>query len=175
MGKRPLKAALLVLVLVLVLLCGTAFALMFRRTSEMRNQFEAARVSCDVTEKFDGTIKSSIAVRNTGNIDAYLRLRLVSYWVDSNGNIVSKPTQLPTISPANGWLSGPDNTYYYPQPVAPGDTTLNLLSTGLTLVEEDGYLQVVEVFADAIQSKPAEAVTGSWGVTLVGDKITNAP
>lgn len=175
MGKRTLKTALLVLVSLLVLLCGTTFALMFRQTEPLDNQFEAAVVSCAVVESFDGTTKSSIAVKNTGNIDAYLRLRLVSYWVDSKGNIISKPSQMPTVSVASGWVAGSDNTYYYSQPVAPNVTTPDLLGAKITLVQEDGYLQVIEVFADAIQSKPEAAVTESWGVTLPGGNITAAP
>lgn len=175
MGKRALKNTLLVLVSLLVLLCGTTFALMFRQTDSLTNQFETATVSCTVVESFDGSLKSSIAVKNTGNIDAYLRLRLVSYWVDSKGNIVSRPSRMPTVSIASGWIPGSDNTYYYSQSIAPSGTTPNLLSAGITLVQEDEYLQVVEVFADAIQGKPDTAVRDSWGVTLSGGKITAAP
>ena len=176
MGKRILNSTLLVLAFLLILLCGTTFALMFRQTEPLDNQFEAAAVSCAVAESFDGSTKSSIAVTNTGNIDAYLRLRLVSYWVDSKGNILSKPSQMPTVSVASGWITGSDNTYYYSQPVAPGSSTPNLLLTGIPLQQDsDGYLQVIEVFADAIQSKPEAAVSSSWGVTLSGGKITDAP
>jgi hypothetical protein len=32
--------------------------------------------------------------------------------------------------------------------------------------DENGYSQVVEVFAEAIQSKPLSAVTDSWGVNV---------
>ena len=175
MKTKNLKTAILILSIILVLLCGTTFALMYRQTKALNNQLEAAFVACAVEEDFNGETKTSIAVKNTGNIDAYLRLRLVSYWVDSNGNIISKPSRMPTVSAASGWVTGTGNTYYYSQPVAPGDITTNLLGADITLVEEDGYLQVIEVFADAIQSKPAEAVTGSWGVALASDKITTAP
>jgi hypothetical protein len=164
--------------MVLILLCGTTFALMFRQTQPLNNQLEAAYVACTVEENFNGEIKTSIAVKNTGNIDAFLRLRLVSYWIDSSGKIVSKPSEMPTVTVADGWVVGSDNTYYYSKPVAPGAQTPNLLKEGITLVDEGGYLQVVEVFADAIQSKPAQAVTGSWGVILAGETdytITHAP
>lgn len=176
MGSRTLKMVLLVLTPLLVLVCGTTFALMLRQTEPLDNQFDAAIVSCAVAEAFENNTKSSIAVTNTGNIDAYLRLRLVSYWVDSDGNIVSKPSRIPEISsPANGWIKGTDNTYYYPDPVVPGGTTLSLLGGSIVLAEEDGYRQVVEVFADAIQSEPKRAVTESWRVTLSGDTITDVP
>ena len=175
MKRKILKIVILILSIILLLLCGTAFALMYRQTQPLNNQLEAAFVACDVEEDFNGETKTSIAIKNTGNIDAYLRVRLVSYWVDSNGNITSKPSWMPPVSVTSGWVTGTGNTYYYSQPVAPGDITTNLLYADITLEEEDGYLQVIEVFADAIQSKPAEAVTTSWGVTLDGDKIITAP
>lgn len=175
MGKRSLKTTFLVLISLLILLCGTTFALMLRQTDTLDNQFKPAIVSCAVTESFDGTEKTSIVVKNTGNIDAYLRLRLISYWVDSKGNIVSKSSQMPSVSVADGWVEGSDNTYYYSQPVAPNKTTPNLLDEKITLVQENEYLQVVEVFADAIQSKPTDAVIESWHVTLDSNKIITAP
>lgn len=175
MERKILKTVILILSIVLILLCGTTFALMYRQTQALNNQLEAAFVACAVQEDFDGETKTSIAVQNNGNIDAYLRLRLVSYWVDSDGNIISKPSRMPTVSAASGWVTGTGNTYYYSQPVPPGGFTTNLLGADITLVEEDGYWQVIEVFADAIQGKPADAVTGSWGVTLAGDIITTAP
>ena len=176
MTRRRLKVAIIVcLIILLALLCGTAFALMYRQTQELNNQLEAAVVDCTVLEEFNGTEKSSITVKNTGNIDAYLRLRMVSYWVDSNGKIVSKPSKMPTVTVAAGWVVGSDNTYYYSKPIAPGGITPDLLDENMILIEEGGYLQVVEVFADAIQSKPPEAVTKSWGVTIDGDSITVAP
>ena len=176
MRRRTTRFTIIVsLMLLLALLCGTTFALMYRQTQSLNNQFEPAVVTCAVREEFNGEIKKEIAVENTGNIDAYLRVCLVSYWVDGNGKIVSKPSQMPAVSVADGWVTGPDNTYYYSRPVSPGDVTPNLLGVEITLLEENGYLQVIEVFADAIQSKPADAVTGSWGVTLDDDQITAPP
>ena len=175
MERKILKTAILILSVILVLLCGATFALMYRQTQALNNQLEAAVVKCAVEENFDGEKKTSIAVKNTGNIDAYLRVCLVSYWVDEAGNVISKPSQMPTLSKADGWVAGTGNTYYYSKPIAPGNSTPNLLTTPLVLREEAGCLQVVEVFADAIQSKPVEAVTGSWGVTIDGDSITAAP
>ena len=171
MERKILKTAILILSVILVLLCGTTFALMYRQTQALNNQLEAAVVTCAVEENFDGEKKTSIAVKNTGNIDAYLRVCLVSYWVDEAGNIISKPSQMPTLSESDGWIAGTGNTYYYSKPIAPGNSTPNLLAAALNLEN----LQVVEVFADAIQSKPVEAVTGSWGVTIEGDSITAAP
>lgn len=161
----------LIFLLLLVAVCGTVLAYMFKKTSIADNQFTPANVSCVVREVTDASVteKTSIKVENTGNIDAYLRVRLVSYWVQKTGEtteIVAKASQMPTFTTAEGWLKGSNDTYYYTKPIAPGALTPELLSTKITLTEEDGYLQVVEVFAEAIQSVPTSAVTGSWQVTL---------
>lgn len=163
------------LVLLGLVLCGTVISYMFHISEQKNNLFTPAKVSCEVSEAFDGVEKSSIKVENTGNIDAYLRVRLVSYWVDGDGNIVAKPSKKLTFTIANGWKAGLDDTYYYISPIKPEDKTPNLLAEGekIVLEQEDGYSQVVEVFAEAIQSKPTTAVE-SWPVTLDSNGIITA-
>ena len=180
MSKHRIQTIILIVTLVVALtLCGTVIAYMFRQTEHKDNQFTPAIVSCEVLESFDGQQKSSIQVQNTGNIDAYLRVRIVSYWVDSYGNIVAKPSSMPEITLDDGWITGSNNTYYYQSSVAPVTATPNLLKDGTSIYleqDENGYLQVVEVFAEAIQSKPTNAVTNSWKVSLdTNGNITAAP
>ncbi len=142
-------------------------------------------VDCEVQEKIDSplTKKESIIVEDTVNIDAYLRVRFVSYWVrvnDATGGkeIVSKPSEMPEFEISEKWILGKNNTYYYKTPVSPKDFTEELLAPGavIQLAEEDGYRQVIEVFAEAIQSKPSSYVENSWNVivdkdgNIVGEK-----
>ena len=169
MNKRRISRVLLIASFAVVLiLCGTVLAYMFRQTERIDNEFTPAHVSCKVVEEFDGVQKTSIKIKNTGNIDSYLRVRLVSYWVDADGNIAPKPSEMPEIALASGWIKGENNTYYYQQPVAPEQLTETLLSAPIILEEKDenGYMQVLDVFAEAIQRKPHSAVIGSWGVTI---------
>lgn len=160
-----------------LLVSGIAFAYMFRRSSEMKNEFVLGNVDCIVIEPKDTTAsgetqKTSITVKNTGNTEAYLRVRLVSYWVqEKNGatEIVAKPSVMPEFSVGDGWLKGDNDTFYYKKPVdsnSPNRVTGNLLKSPLILSQEGGYKQVVEVFAEAIQSMPTEAVIDSWSVSL---------
>lgn len=188
MNKILLKRVVWVLAFVFVLLCGTAFALMFRQTNVLQNQFDTAEVDCEVHEALDGAgdytqgmqtadRKTGITVKNTGNIDAYLRVRFVSYWVNGEGNVVGKPSQMPAISVTDAWIPGSENTYYHKAAVAPEAFTQELLSQPIILadVSSEGYYQVVEVFADAIQSLPESAVESSWKVTVENELITTAP
>lgn len=180
MKTRKIYLGLLIAVLIAsLILCGTVIAYMFRQTEYKDNKLTPANVSCEILETVTNNEKTSIQIKNTGNIDAYLRVRLVSYWVDADGNIVAKPSPELSITLAEGWITGSNNTYYYKRPVAPGTPTPNLLKDGTSIYleqDENGYLQVIEVFAEAIQSEPKKAVTSAWNVTLDDNgNITAAP
>lgn len=178
MNKRKICSYIVMISLsMLVIFCGTVTAYMITRTEFRENRFTPAQVSCMVDEETDAdqaaggmTKKTSITIQNTGNIDAYLRIRFVSYWVqnkDGNTEIVGKASVMPTIDyNTTDWIRGAQDTYYYISPVAPDTSTGELLNSPIELDEKDGYKQVVEVFAEAIQSLPTGAVTNSWNVTL---------
>ena len=174
------RTLLLLLLLVLVVsLCGTVLAYMYQHTGQEEYQFRPATVACSVQETVSGGSKTSIQIRNDGTIDAFLRLRLVSYWVNSSGEIIARPASLPSFSyDTSKWVAGSNDTYYYKNPVSPNNLTSNLLSEigSIALaVDGDGNKQVIEVFAEAIQSAPETAVTSSWGVTITDGIIASVP
>lgn len=182
--KRPLNIrrlipAILLLTLVLTLVCGTVYAYMFMRTDQQSAGFSPARVACEVSESFADNTKSSITVKNTGNVDAYLRVRLVTYWIhgegENAGKVAAESSPVLNITPADGWLEGTDNTFYYKVPVAPDKSTPSLFSGSITLEQKDGLKQVIDVFAEAIQANPEDAAEESWHVTIDGDTITSVP
>lgn len=173
--KQRLKTHQLILLGVLIALvfaCGAVYAYMFMRTGEQSTQFIPAKVDCEVTEAFDGDSKTSITVKNTGNVDAYIRVRLVSYWIDKDGNVAAKASPTLSVSAATGWIPGSDNTYYYSSPVEPTQAPLELFASSITLEEEDGYRQVVDVFAEAIQAQPTTAAAEAWKVTITDGSTT---
>lgn len=140
---------------------------MFRSTESVKNQFEPANVTCKVEEVFNGTEKTSIKVQNTGNIPCYLRLRLVTYWVDKDGKIVGKPSPTLVVPiDETHWKKGEDDTFYYLTPVEPGKSTGELLKASLPLgtdeFNNETVYQVVNVFAEAIQAAPQKAVEEAW-------------
>lgn len=176
------KLFLLVLLVLVVSLCGTVFAYMYQHTRQENYQFQPAAVTCVVQETIEDGSKTCIQIRNTGSIDAYLRLRLVSYWVNSSGEIIAKHAPLPAFAyDSSNWFQGSNDTYYFKRPVSPTGTglTSNLLSASASIpldVDGDGNKLVIKVFAEAIQSAPQLAVTNSWGVTIDSNGvITNAP
>ncbi|MGN0165553.1 MAG: hypothetical protein ACI39R_05165 [Lachnospiraceae bacterium] len=179
--KKKKAIILFLAVLILLAVAAITIAFMFKKSETATNEFVPAQVSCQVIEMFDGTEKSSIKVKNSGNTFAWLRIHLVSYWVDEDGNVVGKASEMPELSyDTSNWIKGSGEVYYYTQPVAAGDTTENDLLTAPLTLKEDSYngvnvYQVIELFAEAIQSKPNDAVTDSWNVTISDGKITAVP
>lgn len=172
--KRIALISCLAFCIVLVVGVGSVFAYMYHKTEVVTNDFDVAVVACAVEESFNETsgMKSSIKVENTGNIDAYLRVALVSYWVDDKGKIVGIPSEMPAVDyDKSKWIKASgEHIYYFKEDVSPKDSTTELLTSPMVLTskEYDGKLvyQVVEVFAEAIQSKPASAVEDAWRVSV---------
>ena len=134
-----------------------------------------------------------LAVRNTSDIDTYVRVSLYKYWVDPDGKKVADPSA-DTIEFAFGdaWLEDEDSAtdertvLYYPEILAAGDDsepfvtavtvdakelTKKVTETGTTTITTtytyDGYSFVVEANVDAVQTHNADdAMLSAWGKTL---------
>ena len=177
--KKYLNNRLIVIAIVLAIAgCGLTFAFVFRTTGITINRFTVADVSCAVNEVFDSEkgIKTSIKVKNTGNTDAYIRVRLVSNWVDEKGNVIGKSSEEPLFTP-DAWLSSDwfkfGENYYYRKPVKAGEITNDIFASGayLTLKEDskDMVYQSVEILAEAIQAEPEKAVSRAWNLVAGSD------
>lgn len=170
--------SVLLLATALVILTSSVGAYMRKQTDTVQNTFVPAEVSCQVDEEYKKNAKSVITIKNTSTIDTYLRLRFVTYWIDTNGDIVVKDSKDLSINyDTSKWIEK-DGIYHYKEPVEPGKSTSNLLTRDITLTTngegDDLTRQVVEVFAEAIQSLPEEAVESSWGVEVNDDGTLSA-
>lgn len=189
MSKRTKHLLIAAAALCIVAAVGLTLAFMFKK-AEKTNRFIPAEVSCAVREKTDGSEvtgiaavgseKSDIRVENTGNVKEFIRLRLVSYYVDSSGDIAgTTASQYPNLTLKNGWIAGANHTYYFPYSVEPGEAT-EILCEPFILGQmqlENGttVYQVIEVIAEAVQAEPVSAVREAWGVTVTNNTITAAP
>ena len=169
MRQKRLICILLVLLLAAVMI-PTAYAYMVHKSQTVSNVFIPGRVACQINETFENNVKKSITVKNTGNVDAYIRVRLVFHWEDSKGNVVARNMPVPTVTHSSAWEKVGDY-YYYAKPVSPGDSTPNLLTdSGFKISAKEvtysgtiyTYYPVMEVLAEAIQSDPKDAVDAAW-------------
>ncbi len=174
-SRLPMSAFVLCASLLLIVgaIVGT-LAWLTADTDPVINSFEPAYVSCKVEEDFNSStgVKENAKIKNTSDIPTYIRVRLVGYDKDAEGNIVGGTADwLASVSvlTAGNWFAV-DNYYYYKLPVAPGALTDNLIDRCQL---QDG--QVLEILAEAIQSQPSDAVELAWAdVDVAGGNLVAA-
>lgn len=180
--RRNKKLVLLisvVAILILALTAGTTLAWLKASSGSVVNTFEPAKVTSQVEEDITKGVKSDVRIKNTSNIDAYIRATVVINWVDKDGNVAAqKPVAGTdysiTFPEGTKWFTGPGGYYYFPTPVASKADTDMLIET-CTAVEgkaPNGYSLSVEIIADAIQSVPTHVVVDNWKVKLDSDGKT---
>ena len=187
-GKRALRRwpkwlpAAAAVALIATLAVGGTLAWLSAYTQPVKNTFVMGTVPPQVTESFNQKVKEDVAVTNTGNIPAYIRVALVFTWQEGEGEnakVVGTPvnpaedlnivwgdgTGTGTAeAPGNGWIKIGDY-YYYTQPVEAGETTPNLIDSA-TVEAENGYRMNLQVIADSIQANPTNVVQSQWGVMV---------
>lgn len=187
--KRKLNQRGMVLLLSLGLLLtasvGATVAYLLTGTGTLVNRFDVSRVACTVVqdgytgqgdESIDVSEVENLRIRNTGDVDAYIRVRIVATWKNDDGVIYA---QAPTTSdytmtpddPEN-WFRGSDGFWYFAKPVAPLEyTDLLIASCSLadTAVIPEGYHLSVEIIPSAIQATADAVNDWSDAVTAASD------
>lgn len=174
--RRSKKTGMLFLSLLLVIgmVVGGTVAWLSTKSATITNTFLPSKVGCEVTESFDGRtgVKSNVNVKNTGDIDAYIRVKLVTYRVNDKKQHIGGTAEIPDFTPGTDWVKKGDY-YYYTKPVAPGTKPADALISSITLTDPyddaDGGKPVIEVMAEAIQANGVadngtKAVVEAWGV-----------
>lgn len=161
-----LTAMVIATALLLALAISGTVAWLTTKDKPITNTFNPSKVACEVTESFNGTVKSSVNVKNTGDIDAYIRVKLVTYRTNEQGQHIGGTAEIPAFTPGAGWVAY-NGYYYYTKPVAPNAQPENALISSINLTEKyidaDGGRQAIDVMAEAIQSVPEAAVKAAWG------------
>lgn len=171
-------------VLLLALAIGGTLAWLSTKDEPIQNKFLPTKVTCEVMETFNGStgVKSNVNVKNTGTIDAFIRVKLVTYRTNDQGQHIGGTASIPAFTLGIGWVKYGDY-YYYTLPVAAnGGTPANPLigESGIALIkytDADGGKQAVDVMAEAIQSVPEAAVNAAWGegFSISADGSLNVP
>lgn len=178
-GKRVMKTKQPVaLVALLLLLCCTVagtVAYLVTSTDPVTNTFTPAHVSTAVDEDFDGITKRNVTIKNTGDIDAYIRAAVIINWADAQGNVYGGATPEAGTDykidyNKSDWFQGSDGYYYCKTAVksvkqdASGCYTPVLINSCYPVEGKapEGYDLQVTILADGIQSVPADAVEEAW-------------
>lgn len=160
--SSPKRKRLVLLASLVLLLCvgvGATLAQLRMISDPVINTFQSGSAGAEVVETVVSNTKKAIQVKNTGASPAYVRVRLVSYYEDADGNILARSSAGVTFTPGEDWVKL-DQYYYYRMPLASGASTTDLLDSDIAM--EAG--QVIEVLADTVQTSPDQAVKDAWGV-----------
>lgn len=178
--KQQSLVIAIVAILCSIIAC-VSIAFVFTSTKPIKNTFTDAYVACDVVETFDGTTKSDVTIKNTGEVQSYIRAKVVVTWMSADKTKVTalKPvddtdyviTYADEINAATNWKKGSDGYWYYKLPVDVGKETEGLIDScylkdGVTA--PDGFYLSVEIVASSIQSAPTRVITEQWDSGVSG-------
>lgn len=136
--RRVMRNRAILLIASIALVCALAaagaVAFLIDNTEAVKNEFTPSHVTCAVEESFDGTTKTNVQIKNTGDIPAYIRVALVTYCVDGEGNVdgTKTATIIPSFTMGDGWVKSGEY-YYFTKPVAAGALTDTALIGSITL------------------------------------------
>lgn len=182
-GKHEMRASkprilLLAAALIAVLTVGGTVAWLAVSTGAVENTFQPSHVTSEVDEKFNGITKSDVRIRNTGDIDAYIRVALVPTWQDDSRNAAAVPAGLSDLTftglTGSSWFVK-DGYYYCKNPIAPEGYTGYLFTTATVRTDSAGYLagyhMNLQILCDAIQAEGGTGTTpavkaAGWPVTV---------
>lgn len=165
-GAKKLPAAAIAIILVVVMTIGGTVAFLMDSTESVINKFTPASSGITIEEEVKENCKTEIAVKNTGDTGAYIRVSLVANYYDENGNITGGAA-VPDFTNSEKWFLGNDGYYYYKLPVAANDVTDNLLASESKMQLKDNMQ--VTVLAQSIQASPTSVVHDKWDVTVNSD------
>ena len=162
-------ALLVSLLLLITVTVGGTLAFLMDTAGPLHNLFTPSEVTTQVEETINGTTKSNVYIKNTGDTDAWIRAAVVVTWQDKDGNVYGqapvKDTNYTNWGLGTDWMQGYDGFYYYTKPVAAGASTATALIAEISPKEDppaDGYYLTVEIIGSGIQSKPASVFNTEW-------------
>ena len=173
--KRINKKVILLavsLMLILSAAIGGTVAYLIDQTGSITNTFTPANVTPHINEDFNGSVKKNVQITNSGDIPAYIRVKVVVTWKDKDDNVYGAAPKAGEdyiwTKPENSKWFWKGGFYYYSEPVAAEGTT-DVLFTDCKPFDgkaPEGYSLSVDIHAQAIQSTPTTAVTSAWKVTV---------
>ena len=174
-NRKPKKFLALIICLNLVVMMAVSgtLAYIFTSSNPVVNTFTPVSPGSSIVEKFENNVKRDVKVTNTGQVDSYIRAKVVITWqsekkADGTGGDVYSTTPIPNedyqISYGTDWIPSADGFWYYRYPVEAGASTNYLIGEARQIkeCEDKNYMLHIEILSQAIQSTPSTAVVEVW-------------
>lgn len=166
-SKKPLTL-FVALVLLLTLAVGGSLAWLVSN-DDVTNSMVPGQVPIEIEEDIKDNVKKSITIKNTGNIDAYIRVAVVANKVDKDGNItVGTAPELKLNT--EKWQLLPDGYYYYKGVVAPKASTESLGSIDFTDAEVNILAESIQVLGGV--TGDGKASVDAWKASFDGSSLS---
>ncbi|MBR5805815.1 MAG: hypothetical protein IKY30_03460 [Oscillospiraceae bacterium] len=189
--KRKISALAVCLLLTAMLTIGGTLAYLFTQTTPVVNTFNPVTPDITVDEGFDGNVKKEVKITNTGEVDSYIRAKVVITWQDATGKVYPLTPVVGTDADTadykitwnvsdtvvkDAWIKGSDGFYYYTSAVPVGDSTGILFTDAAPLraCADENYTLHIEILSQSIQSTPDEAVNQTWTNITASNGILTA-
>lgn len=177
---KPATLLLSLLLIFGVVACGT-LSYIFVSSVILNNSLKVVSVSSEVVETFDRTTKSNTKIKNTGDIDAWIRVAIVPTWEVYENNIFKAVNESANLGDLNisintsSWFER-NGFYYCKTKVAPNESTPVLINSASVRTNSVGYLagyqMNLQILCEAIQAEPETTVTNAWpAVNVVGSNL----
>lgn len=174
--NKPIVWTWIALLVMLVGGVGGVLAYLLSAPPPVQNVFIPATVTCRVEETFDGVVKEDVCVRNTGNVDAFIRVAVIANWVSEKDGTVLATAPIEGVDytvewAVNGWKKRNDGFWYHLRSVVPNALTDSLIKRAEATDAPRGYRLEIQLLATALQANPTTAVEQQWGITVVGGML----
>ena len=150
--RKPLIILLSVLLIAVLTVGGTLAYLSTETREPVKNTFIPGDAPIEIIEEFDGRVKSSIRIKNTGSVPALIRTAVAINPVNEAGELdLSRENNLSLPLNTTDWTeiesSAGQSFYYCNMIIQPGELTPELLNEELDIT---GYQ--VDVLAQSVQA-----------------------
>ena len=190
--KRKYAVLLVCLLLTVAVVVTGTIAYIFTTSDPVTNTFKPVLPGIEIPEEMNDTIKENATIQNTGEVDSFLRAKIVVSWQNDDGEVypsipilgeASNPDADYTMVNGANWQKVGDY-YYYNKIAAPGQPAVTeendeiIYGTGVTEADmliisaevigdapAKGYTLHIEILGQAIQAQPLDAVKEAWGMT----------
>ncbi len=172
------KRNLIIILSILLLITVSTTIAFLSKKNNINNDFIVGTVSTQVDETFENNIKEDVSIKNTGNVDAYIRAFILISYKDEDGVIltdtpIANTDYSMTISNSTNWVySNTDGFYYYKLPVEPNSNTDILIDECRELQSHNDKILNVDIITESIQANPTTAVEEAWGVSITNNELS---
>lgn len=194
--RNKYTALLVCLLLTVAIAVSGTIAYLFTSTDPVVNTFVPVTPGIEIPEYMHETIKENATIQNTGDVDSYLRAKIVVTWQNDKGEVYHEAPELNihyTMQIGANWVRN-GKYYYYTKVTAPGQPAVikdangeikygegidaaDMLIVKAEVISQapvDGYTLHIEILGQAIQADPKEAVMEAWGINITSEGYVEA-